>query len=120
MNFARMVSAVGILISFNFLIPGVCFASNKFSIAHLNEQGQDMVIIPLDSSFSNKSPQQMESIKNALQECSDSALLKGVVVPVWEKNSDFYFIAPPQWHPFFKSISMSVVRQNLNKELTCK
>ena len=120
MNAARIVSAVGVLICFNLVIPGICIASNKFRIAHLNEQGQDMVIIPLDSSFSNKSPQQMEVIKNALQECSDSARIKGVVVPVWENNSDFYFIAPPQWHPFFKSISMSVVRQNINKELTCK
>ena len=89
----------------------------RFKVAHLQEQGQDMVIVPLNSSFAAKSIEEQHNIIADLQSHSLRAGLKGTVVPVWESGGRMYFIAPQQWQPFFKSLSMQVVAANINKEL---
>lgn len=74
---------------------------SKYKIAHVKEQGQQMIIIPLDSSFHHKTSDEQSGIKNALQSCASSAGLAGTVVPVWLHGGSMYFIAPQPWHPFF-------------------
>jgi hypothetical protein len=73
----------------------------RFKVAHLREQGQDMVIIPLESSFGLKSEQEQNKIINELQRHTQGAGLKGKVIPVWESGGRTYFIAPRPWHPIF-------------------
>lgn len=90
-----------------------------YKIAHLREQGQDMIIVPLDSSFDYKTQSEQNEIVSALQWCARSAGLAGTVVPVWRSGSSQRFIAPQNWHPFFRSLSYSTIIANLNKELTC-
>jgi hypothetical protein len=93
--------------------------SNKFKIAHIKEQNQQIIIIPLDSSFGRKSDaEQLEAVQE-LQACANSAKLAGSVVVVWPEGSTFKFRAPNAWHPFFKSISYDRILASLNKELTC-
>jgi hypothetical protein len=89
-----------------------------FKVAHLNQQGQDMVIVPLDSSFGYKSKQDQNDVVAELQRYSNGAGLRGTVVPVWESGGRMHFLAPSPWHPFFASISMQVVWANINKELS--
>ena len=96
-----------------------CFAANRFEIAHLNIEEQDMIIIPLDGSFGRKSSSQQKQAHVALQFCASSAGLKGNVVLVWEEDDMFYFIAPKPWHSFFKEVTMEWVELQINKELTC-
>lgn len=87
-------------------------------IAHLREQGQDMVIVPLDRSFANKTTQQQQGAIAELQARSMAAGLKGRVVPVWDAGGGrMGFIAPQNWHPFFKSIDLHGVMASLNREL---
>lgn len=89
-----------------------------FDVAHLNQQGQDMVIVPLDSSFGHKSSGEQADITDELQQRSSQAGLRGTVVPVWESGGRFNFIAPRPWHPFFKSIGMHHVARNINRSLS--
>jgi hypothetical protein len=56
---------------------------NKFKVAHLREQGVDLIIIPLDKDFSRKPPSEQSDIADSLQACAMSAGLAGTVVPVW-------------------------------------
>ena len=91
----------------------------QFNIAHIHEQGVDMIIIPLDHNFARKTKHEQLEIKNSLQICAAAANLKGVVVPVWEDMNRLYFIAPPKWHPFFESLSLGIVNAMCNKVLTC-
>lgn len=91
----------------------------RYKIAHIREQGVDLIIIPLDSSFGNKSETDQHEIISALQACASSAGLAGAVVPIWREGSGHRFIAPSNWHPFFKSFSWNDVMRNINKELTC-
>lgn len=106
------------LLLFILLLPGVSFA-NQFDIAHIREQGQDIIIIPLDSSFNNKTLTQKNQIIFALQMCASSAGLEGRVVVMWFNKGSTMFIAPPEWHPFFNSIDMVWVARNINRSLTC-
>ena len=92
---------------------------SDYDIAHINQQGVDLIIVPLDSSFGYKSPADQRSVINALQRCTQGASLKGTVVPVWDSNGSMAFIAPQEWHPFFQSIDMSYVAMSINRRLTC-
>jgi hypothetical protein len=91
----------------------------KFKIAHIKEQGQQMVLVPLDSSFGHKSDADQQATIAALQACVRGAKLAGTVVVAWRSGNTFKFIAPRPWHPFFKSISYMQIIASCNKELTC-
>ena len=89
----------------------------RFKVAHVHEQGQDMVVVPLDDSFDHKSNEAQIEITRELQLHSARAGLNGTVVPVWNKSGRMAFIAPKAWHQFFKSISLHTVFANINKEI---
>lgn len=89
-----------------------------FKVAHLHEQGQDMIIVPLDSSFGRRITQDQNDIISDLQAHAHAAGLAGTVVPVWDNGGGrMAFVAPRPWHPFFKSINLRLIAMNLNKEL---
>jgi hypothetical protein len=89
-----------------------------FRIAHLREQGQSMVIVPLDSSFGHKTSDDQNAMITELQLRARAAGVAGTVVPVWESGGRMSFMAPRPWHPFFKSLSIPAVLRNINKELS--
>ena len=91
----------------------------RFKIAHIREQGVDLIIVPLYSSFGYKSRNEQDEFIGALQVCATSAGLAGTVVPVWREGSSQKFIAPHNWHSFFKTFGWNDILRNINKELTC-
>jgi hypothetical protein len=96
------------------------FVMADFDVAHLREQGQDMIIVPLKDEFQYKSDVDQHRVIAALQVCARAAGLAGTVVPVWDAGGGrMAFIAPRPWHPFFKSLRLQTVAQNINKRLTC-
>lgn len=91
----------------------------KFDVAHIREQGQDMIIIPLDSSFGRKTGNQQRDTEIALQQAATSAGLAGTVVLIWLEGNRVSFIAPRPWHAFFQSPGIwNLVMNNINKTLT--
>lgn len=92
---------------------------SRIEIAHLREQGQDMIIVPLDRSFGTKGRQEQSQVVTELQTRSESAGLSGKVVPVWDSGGGrMAFIAPQVWHSFFQNISLQSVMAKLNRELS--
>ena len=90
----------------------------KFDIAHIREQGVDLIIIPLDDSFRFKSGKDQETAIAELQARASTAGLAGTVVPVWDNGGGrMAFRAPNNFHPFFKSIDLIFVATNINREL---
>lgn len=89
----------------------------RYKAAHVREQGVDLIIIPLDSSFHHKSQQEQTDIIDELQTRANAAGLGGTVVPVWTVGNRMGFIAPNNWHPFFQSVTWNGILQNLNKEI---
>ncbi|MFC4456580.1 hypothetical protein [Deinococcus sonorensis] len=92
---------------------------SNFDVAHIREQGQQMIIVPLNSNFHFQTPTQRQATIDALQACARSARLAGRVVPVWLHAGSMYFIAPSQWRPFFQSLSWNDIMANINGTLTC-
>ena len=91
----------------------------NYKVAHLREQGVDLVIIPLDSSFGYKSSSDQNEIIDALQACSSGAGLAGTVVPVWLSGSTRHWICHRNWNPFFETFDWDDLMENLNIELMC-
>jgi len=91
-----------------------------FDVAHIRQQGVDLIIIPLTSSFGHKTSNEQKSIVVALQAASRSAGLAGTVVPVWDAGfGRMAFLAPRPWHSFFASINLMFVSSNINRQLIC-
>jgi len=89
-----------------------------FEIAHIREQGQDMIVVPLDDQFDHKPNATQQEIIHELQMRARGAGLAGTVVPVWEAGGRTKFIAPRPWHPFFQSVSIQWVAMNVNRTLS--
>lgn len=88
-------------------------------VAHLHEQGQDMIIAPLDSDFGSKTQGDQAAVIGEIQLRARGAGLAGKVVPVWDDGGGrMAFIAPKPWHPFFQGLDMPMVWANVNKELS--
>lgn len=91
----------------------------KFKVAHVREQGVDLIIIPLDHSFRYKTDDEQREVINELQLRANAAGLAGTVVPVWDGGGGrMTFIAPQAWHPFFRSITLQRVALSINKEVS--
>ena len=90
----------------------------SFKCAHIREQGIDLVIVPVNSSFGHKSDSDQQDTIDAMQTAASSAGHAGTVVPIWNIGKRTVFIAPPNWHPFFKSIQWNDVLATVNKEIS--
>lgn len=92
----------------------------RFKVAHIREQGQDIIIISVASSFGFKSNTEQNQLRAALQVCASTAGLAGMVVPVWDTGGGrMGFLAPAQWRSYFSGMTLSFVAININRELTC-
>ncbi|MEI9982369.1 MAG: hypothetical protein WDN69_03650 [Aliidongia sp.] len=89
-----------------------------FKVAHIREQGQDMIIFPLDSAFGSQSSSEQSRTLAALEFRANAAGLAGQAVAVWESGNRMYFLGPQPWHPFLRSISMAAVWASVNQEIS--
>lgn len=93
----------------------------KFKVAHLREQGQDMIIVFVDAKVGTWTDEKRQQLSAQLQICAESAGLAGLVVLIWQTSlGRTEFSAPKPWHSFFKSAAYQMLAANINKELTCK
>ena len=91
-----------------------------YDVAHIREQGQDMIIIPVDQKVDNYTQEEQMDLQESLQFYARDAGLRGRVCLVWQRGNRFSFLAPKQWWPFFRSIDMNFVAANINRRLTCE
>jgi hypothetical protein len=90
----------------------------SLKVAHIHEQGVDLVIVPLDIGFGDRPHDVQVRTIAEIQETTQRAGLKGDVIPVWDSGAGcMSFIAPQNYHPYFNSLSLDTVYQNLNREL---
>ena len=76
-----------------------------------------MIIVPLASNFGQKGISEQQEVIAELQIRSQSAGLAGTVVPVWTSGGRSNFIAPNNWHPFFRSLSPVAIEASINREI---
>ena len=94
-------------------------AMPTFQVAHLRQDGQDVIIVPVDRAFAARSSAEQTRIQEAFQRSATAAKIPGVVVPVWEDaTGHMAFRAPQTWQAFLKTIDMVYVATALNKTLS--
>jgi hypothetical protein len=90
----------------------------RFKISHIREQGIDLIIVPVNPSFSYMNHMEQNRVTHVLQSAALRAGLAGTVVPVWDAgHGRMGFLAPTAWHPFFRNISLDFVATKINREL---
>ena len=88
-------------------------------VAHIREQGQDMIIVPLDRSFDHKTESQQQAAIYEIQSAANNAGLRGTVVAVWPASSGgMKFRGPQPWHPYLRGLSLQQILASVNKKLT--
>lgn len=90
----------------------------SIKVAHLREQGQDMLLFPLSNSFGSRSSSDQNSILAELERRAHSAGLAGRAAAFWEASGRTYFLGPRPWFSFLKSISIAMVLANVNREIS--
>jgi hypothetical protein len=92
----------------------------SFDVAHFQEQGQQIIVVFVASSFGHKSNVDQNETCSALQSCARAAGLAGTVVPVWDSGGGrMGFRAPTPWHGFFRGMNLRTLARNVNRKLTC-
>ena len=91
----------------------------KLKVAHIREQGQDMIIFPLDQRFGRLTQHEQQEELVALELRANAAGLHGHAVAVWDAGGGrMGFIGPRQWNAFLQSIGLRQVLASLNKEIS--
>ena len=89
-----------------------------FEVAHLREQGQDIIIVVVADAFGSYGNIKQNQLCQLLQEAASSAGLAGTVVPVWDAGfGRLGFLAPNPWHSYFRGLTLADVAVNINREL---
>ena len=88
-----------------------------FEVAHINEQGVNVVVVFVDAAIAHKSSTEQNEIAATLQLCARSAGLAGNVAMVWPGG----FWAPRNQHSFFGSAggSYGALAMRVNRNMTC-
>lgn len=89
----------------------------SFKVAHLREQGIDLIVVPVDSTFGSQTTDAQNETINLMQAAAESAGLAGRVVPVWRVGGGMAFVAPPNWHAYFRQMTYDDVLLNINREI---
>ena len=90
----------------------------SFDVAHIREQGQNMLLFPLDESFAYKTQSDQSDIVAELEARAHAAGLAGRAVAVWENAGRTSFLGPRPWRQFLQSISVHFVLRNVNKTIS--
>ena len=90
----------------------------SFDIAHIQEQGNYLIIVPVADSFEYQSVEDQVDIMEELQMHARSAGLLGEVVAVWRSGRRMMYMGPPHWQDLLRSLSMDLVSANVNKTLS--
>ena len=91
----------------------------SFKVAHINEQGKDLIIFPLAPDFGNLTGEDQDRELAFLGSRANSAGLRGVAVAVWDLGMGrVAFRGPVSFYPFLSGINMKFVMAHVNREIS--
>lgn len=93
----------------------------KYKLAHIHTRGTDLVLIPLESSFENRSVSEQTEIHKSFQMVAASAGLRGNIVLVWDKGDGATgFLSENRVQSVMQNITYEFVQNKINRELSVK
>lgn len=90
----------------------------SFDVAHIREQGQDMLLFPLSSSYHHKTDFEQSEILAELENRAHASGLRGHAAVFWEHGGRGYFRGPSSWQAFLRSVSLSWVMRQVNRQIS--
>lgn len=91
----------------------------RLKLAHLREQGQNMLLFPLDGGrIHHKTNTQKAELLAELEARAHAAGLAGTAALVWDYGGRTHTYGPKQWQGFLRSISTQMVLMNVNQEIS--
>jgi hypothetical protein len=87
-------------------------------VAHLREQGANIIIVPLSDEFEYRSVQEQNDARLEIQARAHAAGLAGAVTVVWKHGGRMRFLSPQNQSSFYRSIGLDFIYRNINKEIT--
>ena len=91
----------------------------KTRIAIFRHREQEIIVVPLDCSFQDRPPSQRTEALDRLQKSAIKAGLNAPAAVIWKVGAKLHFIAPPEWHPFLKTLTWNANIASLSSVLTC-
>ena len=90
----------------------------NFDVAHINEQGVNVVVVFVSETVSQLTPDAQIALAESLSICAASAGLIGNIAMVWPGG----FWAPQNQHPFFRSGggAYHALMSRINRKLLCR
>jgi hypothetical protein len=89
-----------------------------YKVAHIREQGQDLVIVPLESAFGHKPQDEQKRALVEFELHTRAAGLAGHVALVWDSGGRLSSLGPKNWHQFLSSINLNYVMSRVNKQIS--
>lgn len=90
----------------------------SYRVAHLNHEGRNVIIVPLDEVYGRQTPSEQEYFRSECQKQVVAQGLDGTIVPVWDAGGGRMGVfAPAEWRGFFQPLTMKDVVRNLNRVL---
>jgi hypothetical protein len=87
----------------------------RYEIAHIREQGQDIIIFALDQSFGHQSEDdQLATLADFSRRCR-GANLRGQVAILWPSGAQTRFIGPQIWYSYLESINIAYAISQRNR-----
>ena len=90
----------------------------SFDVAHIREQGQSMLLFPLNSSFGQKSRSDQYNVLAELEIRANAAGLGGHAAAFWQIGGRTHHVGPRRWSAFLQSVSMRLVLSNVNHKIS--
>lgn len=90
----------------------------SIKVAHIREQGQNMLLFPLDRSFGHKTPFEKQAVLTELENRAHGAGLAGRAAVFWESGGSTYSLGPKNWRNFLRSMSLRTVLASVNKTIS--
>ena len=86
-------------------------------VAHVIDQGVEYLLVPVESSFAQKTEEEKRGVIQTLQSHAASQGLTGAVVPVWDAGGYMGFQGPVSFQPLFNDWTLQRVLEHLNEEI---
>jgi hypothetical protein len=87
----------------------------RYEIAHIREQGQEILLFALNQSFGHQSEKdQLAALDEFSRRCR-GANLRGSVAILWPAGAQTRFIGPQNWHHYLGSINLAYAISRRNR-----
>jgi hypothetical protein len=90
-----------------------------FEVAHINVQGQNVILIVVSPSVGSRSSQDQAALLATLESRAHQAGLAGHVALVWNSGGRVMSYGPRAWSGYLQSLTWYDVAANVNRSLTC-